>query len=119
MPFTKGQPRPNGAGRKKGSPTKLSKEVASRLEALGCDPIEGMARVANDNTVEVAIRVRCYAELAQYVYPKRRATEHSGLGGGPILIDTDPYDAIERELSRLAERGRTQPVHSEVPPRTN
>ena len=40
-----------------------------------------------------------YAELAQYVYPKRKAVEHSGPGGGPI--ETNDGSARELLLSRI------------------
>ncbi len=33
-------------GRKAGAPNKKSQEVIDKLEALDCDPIEGMARIA-------------------------------------------------------------------------
>ena len=33
-------------GRKAGAPNKKSQEVIDKLEGLGCDPIEGMARIA-------------------------------------------------------------------------
>jgi len=70
-------------GRPKGSPNKRTLEVTARLAALGCDPIEGMAKIAAD---EMALGIngdrtlagRMYAELAQYVAPKRKAVEHSG-----------------------------------------
>jgi hypothetical protein len=33
-------------GRKAGAPNKKSQEVIDKLDSLGCDPIEGMARIA-------------------------------------------------------------------------
>lgn len=35
-----------GAGRKPGVPTRKTVEIAEKLAALGCDPIEGMAKIA-------------------------------------------------------------------------
>ncbi len=74
-----------GAGRPKGSENKATVEVRESLERIGCDPIEGMARVAmNDTealglaegeTIPVTLRARMFEALAQYVAPKRRATE--------------------------------------------
>jgi hypothetical protein len=37
-----------------------------------------MARLATDERVEISIRFQAYKELAQYIYPKRKALEHSG-----------------------------------------
>jgi hypothetical protein len=48
------------------------------LEALGCNPIEGMATIAADPKNTPELRGRMYAELAQYVFPKRRAVEVAG-----------------------------------------
>ena len=62
-------------GRKKGTPNKLSIGVAEKLEALGCDPIEGMAKIAMNTRNPAELRARMYRELAQYVAPKRKAIE--------------------------------------------
>lgn len=74
-------------GRQKGTPNKLSLTVATRLEELGCDPIEGMARIAMDSKSPDDLRGRMCAELANYVYPKRKAIEHSGKGGTELFPD--------------------------------
>jgi len=73
--FVTGAPRPTNAGRKKGTPNKLTLNVAERLAALRCDPLEGLAKIARNGSNPVAIRARCYAELAQYVYPRRKAVD--------------------------------------------
>ena len=65
-------------GRKAGTPNKRTAEVADRLESLGCDPIEGLARIAMDESNSVEIRLRAYSELAPYVAAKRKAMDLSG-----------------------------------------
>lgn len=65
-------------GRKKGTPNKRTQELQDRLAELDCDPVEGMARLAMDPNNNPELRGRMYSELAQYVYPKRKAIEHSG-----------------------------------------
>jgi hypothetical protein len=67
-----------GAGRKKGVPNKRNLEIVERLLELGCDPIEGMALIAQDKNNTPELRGRMYAELAQYMFPKRKAIEHTG-----------------------------------------
>jgi hypothetical protein len=62
-------------GRLKGTPNRRTAEVAERLAVLGCDPIEGMARIAMDTSNAPELRGRMYAELAQYVAPKRKALD--------------------------------------------
>jgi hypothetical protein len=84
-------------GRSAGTPNRNTVEVKQTLEALGCDPIEGMARLATDERVEISIRFQAYKELAQYIYPKRKAIEHGGETGGhapPVfVIDIGPPPA--------------------------
>jgi len=55
---------------------------------MGCDPIEGLARIALDPEIRPELRVRCFAELAQYVYPKRKAVE---------AVDSHPVNDLEGE----------------------
>jgi hypothetical protein len=74
MTFKAGQSG-NPNGRPKGSKNKQTLAVTDRLEALGCDPIEGMAQIAMDERAELSIRAQMYKELAQYVAPKRKAVE--------------------------------------------
>ena len=61
--------------------------MIERLDELGCDPIEGMAKIALDPQTPIELRARMFSDLAQYVAPKRRAMDHSGSEGmGPIEI---------------------------------
>src|SRR5919206_903670 len=64
-------------GRAKGTLNKLTAATVERLAALRCDPIEGMARIAMDEANPVELRAKMFAELAQYVAPKRKAVEHT------------------------------------------
>src|SRR3954468_16183547 len=105
-------------GRRRGTPNRRTGEVAERLAALGCDPIEGMAAIAMgdvpcpacDGSGEVAgsrggpgetceachgrgrepiraeLRAKMLAELAGYVYPKRKAVELDAPTGNPIQL---------------------------------
>ena len=73
--------RPKGlvktGGRKAGTPNRNIQDLIEALDGLGCDPIEGLARIALDPTTKLELKVRCFAELAQYVYPNRKATDMS------------------------------------------
>jgi hypothetical protein len=64
-------------GRKKGTPNRRTLEVVDLLNNLGCDPIEGMARLALDPTNSPELRGRLFSELAQYVAPKRKSIDVS------------------------------------------
>ena len=75
-----------GAGRKPGSSNKKSAEISERLEELGCDPIEGMARIAigAEADGDKALAGNMYKELAQYVASKRKSVELTGADGNPF-----------------------------------
>ena len=79
-------------GRKKGTPNKRTQEIQAKLETLGCDPIEGMARIATDETNPPELRLKAYSDLAPYLYPKRKAVEHSGEFSKPVsfVMTLDP-----------------------------
>jgi hypothetical protein len=77
MPVT----RTSGQGRPKGALNKRTLDVIDKLAAERCDPIAGMARIAMNKKNPVELRARMFAELAQYVAPKRKAMEHSGDAG--------------------------------------
>jgi len=79
------------AGRKKGTPNKRTQDIIERLNALNCDPIEGMAKIAGiamkeGKKQDLALAGQMYKELAQYVAPKRKAIELTGPEGQPIYI---------------------------------
>ncbi len=62
-------------GRKTGDrtsdmPNRKTQAVINRLEALGCDPIERMARLTKDEAVEIRIWAKMHEELAQCVASK-------------------------------------------------
>lgn len=67
---------PKTGGRVRGTPNRKTCELAAKLDSLGCDPILGLARIAMNEATAPELKVRCYAELAQYVYAKRKAVEH-------------------------------------------
>jgi hypothetical protein len=78
-------------GRSVGTPNRSTAEVRQQLEALGCDPIVGMAKIAIDESQPMALRASMYRELAQYVAPKRKAIEHKGdlAGSNPPVFVID------------------------------
>jgi hypothetical protein len=87
-------------GRTKGTPNKKTEELVQRLADIGCDPVEGMAVIAMDEANPPELRGRMYAELAQYLYPKRRATEIKTDDGPRVVfhIDTNVPDEVNAGL---------------------
>jgi hypothetical protein len=74
-----------GGGSRKGIPNKATADVAAKLAALKCDPLTGMARIALNRKNPVELRAKMFAELAQYIAPKRKATEHYVSEGAAVL----------------------------------
>jgi hypothetical protein len=66
-------------GRVAGTPNRKTREIGELLESLNCNPIEGMVRIAMNPEASLELRGRMHAELAQYVYPKRKALDHQML----------------------------------------
>jgi len=85
-------------GRAAGTPNRRTRDVQELLDLLDCDPIQGMARIAMNPKTRLELRGRMFAELAQYLYPKRKAVEHLGAGDAPVqsvhrIIFVKPGDA--------------------------
>lgn len=98
-------------GRQKGTPNKKTADIEAKLEAIGCDPIELLARIANGEPLQARIpgspehsepveqwptleqRIAAGKELAQYVAPKRKAVEHSG----HIATHEDSLEALAED----------------------
>jgi hypothetical protein len=66
--------------------------LADKLLELGCDPIEGLAKIAGDEKTSPELKVRCYSELAQYVHPKRKAMDlGSAKDSEPLKVIIERY----------------------------
>jgi hypothetical protein len=93
-------------GRKAGTPNRKTQDISALLDSLGCDPIEGMARIAMNKVHTPELRGRMYAELAQYVYPKRKSVEVSGDQDAPlgptkveiVIVPTPSEEQIQKHV---------------------
>jgi hypothetical protein len=72
-------------GRKAGTPNRQTREISELLESLGHNPIEAMVRIATDLNASLELRGRMNAELAQYVYSKRKAVEVASDQDAPVV----------------------------------
>ncbi len=65
-------------GRQKGTPNKKTLEVQEQINALDYDPITTMVKISQQAMADenYALAGQMAKELAQYVYPKRKAIEH-------------------------------------------
>jgi hypothetical protein len=89
-------------GRKKGVPNKATAAKAAEIAESGVTPLEFMLNIMRGETPADADSVTklAYATMrfeaakaaAPYVHPKLAAIEHTGKGGGPIVIKMDDAD---------------------------
>ena len=81
-------------------------------------PILAMAEIANDTSTDAGVRVAIHRELANYVFPKLKAVEHTGKveGGGAMRIDVsfkEPVSATAQWIQNAIKSHGEQPT-SEV-----
>jgi hypothetical protein len=73
MPFKPGEPRPEHAGRKAGTPNKKTNSLFERLESYGVEPIKEIVNLLPElNPKE---RADVFRDLLAYIYPRRKAVE--------------------------------------------
>lgn len=103
MPFQKG--RKKTGGKVKGCKHKINRDIVALLDSLNCNPLEGLARIAIDEKVEIGVRVSAYRSIARYVHPELKSIELSGPGGAPIQHEHS--DAAQELISRMGSISTT------------
>ncbi len=97
----KGEPRPPGAGRKKGTPNKLTQLTRAYIAKEGC-PIRLLCAIASGKPIKAAAepgstkrvkiiptlmeRLRAAETLARKIVPDMKAVEYSGPEGENLVI---------------------------------
>lgn len=81
------------AGRKPGSATKKTREIADKAMAEGISPLEYMLQVMRDDSGHEDPRIQAQREAmrfeaakaaAPYIHPRLQAIEHTGPEGGAL-----------------------------------
>jgi hypothetical protein len=87
--------------------------VADKLRRLDCDPIAGMAKLAQDERVSAVLRARMFVELAKYIAPRAKAEYLTGADGGSLEPEYQfNTDALRtHELQSLHELIREAGTH--------
>ena len=83
MANQRGGARP-GAGRKPGSTTRKTREIAERAIQEGLTPLEYMLAVLRDEGNETTVRMDAAKSAAPYIHPRLAAVEVTGEDGGPV-----------------------------------
>lgn len=72
--MARGGPRP-GAGRKRGSVSKKTTEVAQRASENGVTPLEYLLKVMRDSKKPLALRMDAAKSAAPYMHPRLSSVE--------------------------------------------
>lgn len=93
-----------GSGRKAGSATKKTREIADRAADEGITPLEFMLNVMRSDVPDglegnsllqaMAMRFEAAKAAAPYMHPRLAAVEHSGKDGGPI-VNRIEYEIVD------------------------
>jgi hypothetical protein len=93
-----------GSGRKKGTPNKMTQSVMDICAEMGFDPVRGLVQLALTAEDE-SNRVTAHKELMKYIYPQRKAVEHSGtIDTGLQSIIDNLKDKTPEELKEIVNK---------------
>jgi hypothetical protein len=76
-----------GAGRKEGSATAKTRDMADKAASEGLTPLEYMLEVLRDLMADKADRMWAAEKAAPYIHPKLANIEHTGKDGGPMVVE--------------------------------
>lgn len=93
MPRPKKGEKTPGSGRQKGTPNKVTQSLEEKCALMGVDVFEEMLKIATNE--EHPDRFSCLKELAQYLYPKRKALEISNGEGDGFRVILCDYSSKE------------------------
>lgn len=82
-------------GRAKGVPNKLTRTLIEKCEDRGIDLFEAFLEIIQDPDADNQLRFQALKEAAQYVYPKRKAIEHSGDAEKGFRIIVEDYRGMK------------------------
>lgn len=92
-------------GRKPGTPNKSSLPIEALCAFHNCSPIEVLIKMANDSN-DKAYQFQAAKELAQYLYPKRKALEVTitDIPDGDFDLEVERRLNERRSPARISER---------------
>ncbi len=74
----------SGAGRKAGSATKRTREIADAAISSGLTPLDYMLDILRDESMDTESRFEAAKAAAPYVHPKLASVEHKGDADNPL-----------------------------------
>lgn len=104
MPKTmRGMARPEGAGRKKGTPNKKTQTLLEKCEEIGCDPFEVLMRFAAGDWKGLGYKCTCYASNPKCITAEDNLPAHK-----KTKCDCEP---ISKELRQKSAKDACEYVH--------
>lgn len=93
-------------GRQKGTPNKKTAELKQMLESIPGwkDPLVFMGEIVSDDAADDDMRFQAAKELGNYLYPKRKAIEHTGADGDAIEVAL--IDRLNAGLGRARDAAK-------------
>jgi len=89
MPFQKGQPRPEGAGRKKGSKNRILGKTVEEILAGGESPLEFLIRTMHNEENDYLMRLDAAKHAAPYMHSKLASIDVNGSLDSTVVIVHD------------------------------
>ncbi len=74
-------------GRKKGTPNTASAKREAEIAKSGKTPLQFLLDRMRNAEADIAERIDCAKAAAPYVHYKLASVEHSGDGGGPLVVE--------------------------------
>ena len=91
LPKPKKGERVPGSGRKPGTPNGNTKTLIELCEKRGLNLFEAFLEIIQDENADPGLRFNALKEAAQYIYPKRKALEHSADAEKGFRIIVEDY----------------------------
>lgn len=74
------------AGRKQGSLSRKTREIAEAAAEEGITPLEFLVSVMRDPQQGLSVRLDAAKSAAPYMHPRLQTIAHTGEDGGPLTI---------------------------------
>jgi hypothetical protein len=102
-------------GRQPGTPNRSTQELRKKLATLGCDPLVGIAKIAENPNNSDELRLHAYNSLLPYLYPKRKpvgdsSDERMSVNTQPVT----PEEALEFAQEVIALWGKREPPTTKI-----
>jgi len=104
--FQSGQTKPEGSGRRAGTPNRTTRVLKDILDSKGVDPAEALCDLLPKLSAKEQSHV--LLELLSYVYPRRKAVDAESVDLEQPLLSS--FSDVMRELAVLEKQEKSREV---------